>query len=340
MPENVKVTVGIPTYNRAEWLSQTIESVLQQTLPDFQLIISDNASEDTTPEVVASFNDRRIAYKRSEHNLGPVRNLNRLIELAATEFLVLLPDDDLMYPRYLESAVDFMERFGTAGLVHTAFDVLDAQGKVVTRKRPLKPRSPEMLEARGHALERLMVSTWPLCFSSTMYRTEAITRAGGLEVGVGSFDDTLLWMRIARDWDFGYVDKPLIGFRVHEESLTTALAADEGVTRSGRDLQLLHARARFERRSGFLEESSLEPGQEKWLLALATVERLSEQGDAGPRWDRTLLQLTQVAVKSPRIVTRREFWRVALRVSSIRAWATRIRTSRLPSEGKTFSNQS
>ena len=99
----VKVTVGIPTFNRAGWLRESIESVLAQTFTDFRLVVSDNASDDDTPEVVRSFDDDRIHYVRSQRNVGPVGNSRRLIALAeTTEFLVLLPDDDVLYPGHLQ----------------------------------------------------------------------------------------------------------------------------------------------------------------------------------------------------------------------------------------------
>ena len=127
----VKLTVGIPTFNRAGWLRESIESVLAQTFTDFRLIVSDNASDDDTPEVVRSFDDDRIHYVRSERNVGSIGNLNRLIALAETEFLVLLPDDDVLYPGHLAAAVDVLERFETVGLVHSAFDLIDAQSRVI-----------------------------------------------------------------------------------------------------------------------------------------------------------------------------------------------------------------
>ncbi len=103
MGSKTKVTVGIPTYNRASLLDETIRSVLGQQFADFRLVVSDNASDDGTSELVGSFADPRLAYVRSERNVGMIANLNRLIALTETEFLLLLPDDDIVYPGYLGS---------------------------------------------------------------------------------------------------------------------------------------------------------------------------------------------------------------------------------------------
>src|SRR5262249_7773407 len=160
-----------PTFNRAAMLHETVASVLAQSLADFRLIVSDNASHDDTSDVVRSFDDGRIDYVRSQRNIGPIANFNRLIELADTEFLVLLPDDDVLRPDYLKAAVELLERRETVGLVHCAFDLIDASSQVLRRVSPVASRSPTTIERHDRALERMMISDWPLCFSSVVYRT-------------------------------------------------------------------------------------------------------------------------------------------------------------------------
>ena len=71
-----KISVCIPTYNRADLLKQSVASVLNQTFYDYELIISDNASQDGTAEVIKSFNDSRIIYISKEKNIGLVNNWN------------------------------------------------------------------------------------------------------------------------------------------------------------------------------------------------------------------------------------------------------------------------
>jgi len=128
--DGARITVGIPTFNRADLLSQAIESVLEQTYRNFRLIVSDNASTDETRELVASVSDPRLEYVRAETNIGMIGNFNRVIELAETEFLMLLPDDDRLYPDYLGAVVDVLERNPRVGLVHTAFDEIDIESRV------------------------------------------------------------------------------------------------------------------------------------------------------------------------------------------------------------------
>jgi glycosyltransferase involved in cell wall biosynthesis len=104
MPE---ISVIIPTYNRAQLLRKAIESVLAQEGVDFEVVISDNCSDDGTPEVVAQFlHDPRVRYSRNERNLGMVGNWKKAIfELARAEWFVLMSDDDFLTdPTYLSRA--------------------------------------------------------------------------------------------------------------------------------------------------------------------------------------------------------------------------------------------
>ena len=94
-------TIGIPTYNRVAFLREAINSALSQTNPDFELIISDNASTDDTPAVVASIKDERLRYVRQPANFGAVNNINFLINEARGRFFVLHQDDDLLHPEFL-----------------------------------------------------------------------------------------------------------------------------------------------------------------------------------------------------------------------------------------------
>ena len=319
-----KITVGIPTFNRAPWLVQSISSVLTQTFTDFRLIVSDNASDDDTYDVVRGFDDARIEYTRSERNIGAIANINRLIALADSEFLVILPDDDLLYSGHLQANVALMDRYPTVGLGHSAFDVIDAQSKVVRQMRPIRSKAPVSIERRDRALERLMLSTWPVCFSSVMYRTEAILKAGVFEEGDEAFGDLRLWMRIAASWDFGYIAKPLTGFRVHSESLTTSLGPGQDAEDAERALKLTFAQGRFEQRTRFLDDTELEPQLAEWLRSLAAIELLAEQGDVAPPWPRALVRAARIAATSPRILRRRAFWLVVLRVEFLRLRFVRV----------------
>ena len=103
------VSIGIPTFNRAKFLSQAIRSVLLQTFQDFEIIVSDDQSTDGTAEVVQSFGDSRIKYYRTSTRLGVPRNWNACARLACGKYFGLLPDDDVYLPEFLSSMVSTLE---------------------------------------------------------------------------------------------------------------------------------------------------------------------------------------------------------------------------------------
>lgn len=105
--KNPRVSVGVPTFNRAASLPRTLESVLGQTYEDLELLIADNASTDGTADLCARFadRDRRVRVIRQERNVGLTANFNTLFERAAGELVMVLADDDWLEPDYVEDCV-------------------------------------------------------------------------------------------------------------------------------------------------------------------------------------------------------------------------------------------
>ena len=205
------VTIGIPTYNRPEWLRQSMQSVLNQSVRDFRLLVADNASDEATREVVASFRDDRVDYVRSTVNIGMTPNINRIIGLAETEFVNILPDDDVLYPTYLESVLAAFELHPEAGAVHTAFDLMDEDGKVLERGRRLvKGHARIGVERGADVIERSMRSGGIVSWTSCLFRARIIAAAGGLRVEDEPFADGPLMMRIAVESDIAWIAESLV----------------------------------------------------------------------------------------------------------------------------------
>ena len=310
MSTSAKVTVGIATYNRAASLGETIESVLAQRLGDFRVVISDNASEDDTAEVVASFADPRIEYVRSEQNVGMIGNFNRLIELADTEFLMLLPDDDILYPDYLARVIEALGRYPTAGFAHTAFDEIDAESNIHKRcVRLIDTTQPVVVESGDQFLTRSMTKI-PVIFSTATYRTRAIVAAGGIRADEEPFADMPMWMRIAVNSEVVFLTEPLAGFRVHDDSVTKRLVLVDG-QQLGADAQLaVYTQFFFERRVGFLDQAELPAEQVRRYRSLATLRYLRDRGGQGVPWMSTTKGLIRLVRLRPRILLDPTAWRL------------------------------
>jgi len=104
------ISVCIPTYNGAKYIAQTIESILNQTFTDFEVIVSDDGSSDKTLEIVGSFNDPRIVRIDRLSKVGAEANWNNAVATASASLVKLVCQDDLLYPQCLEVEVQTMSR--------------------------------------------------------------------------------------------------------------------------------------------------------------------------------------------------------------------------------------
>ena len=127
------VSIGLPVYNGSNYIELAIESILGQTLTDFELIITDNASTDGTEVICRRYAARepRIRYHRNERNLGAGANFNRCFELAAGKYFKWAAHDDTLAPTYLERCVEVLEANPDAVLCQSLVRLIDARGNAV-----------------------------------------------------------------------------------------------------------------------------------------------------------------------------------------------------------------
>jgi glycosyltransferase involved in cell wall biosynthesis len=124
------LSVCVPVYNGANYLGTTLESVLAQTFDDYEILISDNGSTDATVAIAAAFaaRDERIHIVRFEKNQGPLKNFNRLYELARGRYLKFTPHDDLFDPRYLEKCIAELEADPSVVACNSHVAIIDEKG--------------------------------------------------------------------------------------------------------------------------------------------------------------------------------------------------------------------
>jgi glycosyltransferase involved in cell wall biosynthesis len=135
--KSLKVSVIIPTYNGAKFLGETIQSVLSQTYPNFELVMVNDASPDNTSEIVAQFNDPRIKYLVHEVNKGQDEARLLAIRESSGEILALLDHDDLFHPEKLESHVKLLEKNPDIGFTYNArFELNHSLGTIREVWRP------------------------------------------------------------------------------------------------------------------------------------------------------------------------------------------------------------
>lgn len=126
-----RVALGMPVYNGQKYLCAALESILEQAYRNFELVICDNASTDSTETICREFaaRDRRIRYVRNPTNLGAHPNYNRTFELSSGKYFKWVPHDDVLDPHYLEACVAALEQHPDAVLCQTDLDFIDGEGK-------------------------------------------------------------------------------------------------------------------------------------------------------------------------------------------------------------------
>ncbi len=209
MTETPTVSVVIPTYNRTHAVGRAIRSVLNQTYQNFEIIVIDDGSTDTTPEVVAGFHDPRLRYVRYAENRGggPARNAG--IEVARGKYIAFLDSDDEWLPAKLEKQVELLQRAEPfVGVVYTAFAIVDENGQITAGSVP---------EHRGWILDELYgANVVRGGGSSAVVKRECFLHVRPFDPAMPSCQDWDLWIRLAKYYEFDFVPKVLVHYHVDE----------------------------------------------------------------------------------------------------------------------------
>src|SRR5688500_6593822 len=242
-----RVTVLIPTYNRAHWLGGAIDSVLAQTYRDFHLVVSDNASTDATREVVARYDDPRLTYVRRETNCGLNAHYNSWFQRVGSEYLFIVPDDDRLAPDAVELTVAALDANPRAGFVHGRVDVVDAHGAVIAAAHDMTGLSGDTVERGDEFIRRSMAMSYRVHASTVNLRTEAV-RSCLLDERDYPVTDLGHWMRVALDWDVVFLARTLASYRVHDAAYSAGAArvTDGGYIQGSERVQkFLEVKLRF-----------------------------------------------------------------------------------------------
>ncbi|WP_342305945.1 glycosyltransferase family A protein [Methanolobus sp. ZRKC5] len=220
-----KISICIPTLNRMDYLKVAIKSCLSQTYHNFEIVISDNNSDDSTEQMVSSFSDSRIKYVKHGQRVPLVANLNRCIEQASGDFLTFLCDDDYLDKQYLEELSNLLYLNPTAELAQCGCKYVDAAGvtKEVYEDVPPQRNSVDLLYniVEMHNSVGLVRN---LC------RREIFVKVGGfvdLGIPTGFYSDTVSFTKVALEGKIVVGTKlPLYNFRWHDKNASEAIVGE------------------------------------------------------------------------------------------------------------------
>ncbi len=218
--KNPQVTVLMPAYNGEKHIAEAIESILSQTLDDFELLIVNDGSTDNSRKIASSYGDHRIRIVDNDENMGIIATLNKGIEASQGAFLARMDADDVSYPTRLEKQVEFMRANPSVGICGSWVKTI---GKPIARVLP-KPASHAAIKAG-------------LFFQNQIHHPSAIMRTAWIRRNGLYYDksfiyleDWELWQRASHYFPLANIPEVLVKYRLsgttisssrHEQQLKT-----------------------------------------------------------------------------------------------------------------------
>jgi len=234
LTEQPKVTIAIPTYNRAVFLTEALNSALGQTYTNLEVIVSDNASTDDTLQRLKDYHDDRLIVIRQETNLGMIGNLNACVMKASGEFFILLSDDDFLEPTAIQEMVEVFQYGKTGvdrskiGMVYCKSRIVDTVGAIIGYGR----RGPE-LESAASIITHFFRRKRSIFPGGVMIRTLDLQSLGGYDTSknFSLIADEKAWISIVMKRGIAaYIDKELTNYRIHTSNVSSSANIGEWIT--------------------------------------------------------------------------------------------------------------
>lgn len=200
-----KVSIIIPTYNRADVLTASIQSVLQQTYTDFELLIVDDGSTDNTDTIVESIHDDRIRYLKMPENKGVAAARNEGIRQAKYNYIAFQDSDDYWKPDKLEKQMTFLAQKPEIGLLYCPYECQKVDGTLL-----LVPDHNIPSEEKQGNIYRYMLLRNTIGTPGVLVRRQCFEKSGLFCESLTCLEDWELFLRIARDHEIAFQDDPMV----------------------------------------------------------------------------------------------------------------------------------
>ncbi len=205
-------SIVIPAYNRANLITETIESVLIQSHTDFDITIVDDASTDDTIQIVQKYcTDKRVKVIQNEHNLGLTKNWNRCLELTRGPLVQILQSDDLIDNDYLERVNRIFEAYPDVGFISATCRYIDIKGKEI---RTTLDKHDGLYKSGDEAVSTILTQGFPHV-SSIVMRKSVLDQVGKINEEIWHGPDVEFDTRLASKANYYKIGKVCTSFRRH-----------------------------------------------------------------------------------------------------------------------------
>ncbi len=208
------VSVIIPAYNRGRYIRQTVESVLNQTYTNIELIVVDDGSTDGTRDILEGYGDRiTLLDHEGRQNRGQSASINLGLDRIRGKYLAILDSDDYWEPNKIEIQAGYLQRYQEVGLVY-------GNGTAVSGKGEFMYNIYTPMHREESKPEKVLLDCYFSLPSNALIRTSLLKKAGYFDETLRAGQDHDMAIRIAEVARLAYIDKPLFHYRRHDESIS------------------------------------------------------------------------------------------------------------------------
>ena len=206
------VTIVLPTYNGSKYIQQSIESCLNQTYNNIELIIVNDASTDSTEHIVLSYQDPRIVYVKNDVNQGLAKSLNIGFSKSRGDYLTWASDDNYYLTNAISEMINVLESNHMVDFVFADYYNIDENGNILNKRQV------------GPVWQIIKKNCIGACF---LYKRLVYEKVGNFNADRSLAEDYEYWLRVYKKFKMMHIVRPLLFFRLHKDSLTSIYGAEE-----------------------------------------------------------------------------------------------------------------
>lgn len=210
-----KVSIIIPTYNRANLLAAAARSVLQQTYSDFELLIIDDGSTDNTHAVAESLDDERIRYLKIPENKGVAAARNEGLRQAKYDYIAFQDSDDFWMPGKLEKQMALLTEMPEAGLLYCPYLCQKADGSTILVPGSNIPLPEKQGQIYPYMLQRNTIGT-----PTVLLRKKCLENTGLFNESLTCLEDWEFFLRIARDYEIAFQEEAMVRVNLSKDGVS------------------------------------------------------------------------------------------------------------------------
>ncbi|MCK4821092.1 glycosyltransferase family 2 protein [bacterium] len=214
-----KVSICIPTYNRKDFLRETLDSIFAQTYKDYEVVVVDDGSTDGTTDLIKNAGFKNLRYHWQE-NQGESAARNKLVELAKGRYLTFIDSDDLLFPYAIEELVKIVETHGPDTIAYSSYVGIDDKGNKVKRKHRNLPSGNIAVDL----FEHIYVHS-----CGTLCTKKLLQEANGFDVSLPVCSPYVVWLKLSLKYKFVALERPTFKRRRHSGNLSERSFANQKI---------------------------------------------------------------------------------------------------------------